>query len=92
MRNSHGRASSTSSSWSAISPPHSASTAPPTSDRDHLRFCNPDVDDVLLEDAHGRRGLILLRGDVIPILSSPEWAPMVVQVDDLDAALPEPDR
>jgi catechol 2,3-dioxygenase-like lactoylglutathione lyase family enzyme len=53
----------------------------------HLRFSDPDVDEVMLEDAHGQRLLVLLSGSVLPIPSSPGWAPLVIQVDDLDAAI-----
>ncbi|GHB73295.1 hypothetical protein GCM10010377_74660 [Streptomyces viridiviolaceus] len=51
-----------------------------------LEFCDPDVTEVVLEDATGASSLVLLQGAVMPVASVPGWAPLVVQVDDLAAA------
>ncbi|MFS4108512.1 MULTISPECIES: VOC family protein [unclassified Streptomyces] len=55
-----------------------------------LEFADPDVDEIVLEDASGARALVLLHGDVMPVPSAvPGWAPVVVQVDDVHAVAAE---
>lgn len=49
-----------------------------------LDFTGPDVTEVLLNDAGGNRGLVLLWGDALPVpTASPGWVPVALHVDDL---------
>ncbi|MFF1690173.1 MULTISPECIES: VOC family protein [unclassified Streptomyces] len=57
-----------------------------------LEFCDPDVTEVVLEDVSGARCFVLLQGDVMPVPSVPGWAPLVVQIDDIQAARDEAER
>ncbi|MFD6347381.1 VOC family protein [Streptomyces roseolus] len=51
-----------------------------------LEFGDPDVEEIVLEDASGSRPLVLLHGDVMPAPSVPGWTPIVFQVDDVQVA------
>lgn len=55
-----------------------------------LDFTDPAVTEVILENADGSRTLVLLHGDVMPPPQRiPGYAPLVVEVDDIEQARAE---
>ncbi|MFF0384267.1 VOC family protein [Streptomyces sp. NPDC004286] len=54
-----------------------------------LNFTDPDITEVLLEDETGGRRVILMNSEVLPVPSCPGWSPLVLEVDDVQAAREE---
>lgn len=52
-------------------------------------FSNPDLTEVFLDDPGGAVRFVLVHADGIPVPSSPGWGPLIVQVDDVQAARDE---
>jgi lactoylglutathione lyase len=58
-----------------------------------LDFTGPDITEVMLDNPDGTRTLVLLNGDLMPPPARiPGYAPLVVQVDDIQATRAEIER
>jgi catechol 2,3-dioxygenase-like lactoylglutathione lyase family enzyme len=54
-----------------------------------LEMYDPQLDESILVDASGKPALVLVYSPLINVPTSPGWAPLVIQVPDLDEAYEE---